>query len=61
MARIQSNDEKLHINYERWWENEGKYVEQGKHETTKDFLHRITRTAWLNGAYIQTVLLEEPE
>ena len=38
--------------YEVWWCREGSGYTPKKDEDTEEFVHRLTRIAWLNGEYI---------
>ena len=40
--------------FENWWEAEGKYkkLRSREDETTPQFIQRVTKEAWMNGAFV---------
>ena len=50
---------KINDDFERWWHNEGsgmrpingKYRGESRSEDTEEFVHRVCRIAWMNGAH----------
>ena len=43
---------KLDDGYEVWWKDEGSGQRPASDEDWEEFVNRMTKIAWLNGAYI---------
>ncbi|WP_294963374.1 hypothetical protein [Sulfurimonas sp.] len=47
--------------FEKWWYNEGSGFVPDLNEDTEEFMKRVTKIAWLNGAYIEMHVMFENE
>ena len=48
----QPNEDDLNKSFDRWWGNEGSAIRPGPKEDQSEYAQRISRIAWLNGAYV---------
>jgi hypothetical protein len=46
------NEDDLNESFDRWWRNEGSAMRPGPKEDLEEHVQRISRIAWLNGAYL---------
>jgi hypothetical protein len=51
-AKQQPNEDDLNESFDRWWRNEGSAMRPGPKEDPEEHVQRISRIAWLNGAYV---------
>ena len=57
----ENDAEKHELHFASWWESEGGLEKPEEGESLGEYLYRIAKNAWLNGAYIQNVLNEPKE